>query len=200
MVSRPELTSLNINFTAARQCRFLHMVSTVAYLIMVAYQCLLPLPSSSLIFSPTKQPYSKVGNSRIYQYGNADRNYKIWSGVINFSSQRNFKQTFMWEFLLRKSNACFLWRFEYRRRRLNSNYPIGWSNRNYDGRIQRHFPCWRWCSSVRGRTNANIPQYLFGAIPLVRTYLMTNFSTSLPLYAPLHILDNPLCSPSCLRT
>ena len=28
--------------------------------------------------------------------------------------------------------------------------------------------------------------------PLVRTYLMTDFSTPLPLYAPVHILDHPL--------
>ena len=40
---------------------------------------------------------------------------------------------------------------------------------------------------------------LFGAIHLVRTYLMTDFPTSLPLYAPAHILDDPLHSPSCVR-
>ena len=39
-----------------------------------------------------------------------------------------------------------------------------------------------------------------GAIHLVRTYLMTNFSTFLPLSAPLHILDDPLHSPSCVCT
>ena len=33
----------------------------------------------------------------------------------------------------------------------------------------------------------NILQYLFGAIHLVRMYLMTKFSTPLPLYAPVHI-------------
>ena len=36
----------------------------------------------------------------------------------------------------------------------------------------------------------NISQNLFGAIHLVRTYLMTNFSTPLPLYPPVHILDD----------
>ena len=32
---------------------------------------------------------------------------------------------------------------------------------------------------------------MFGAIHLVRTYLKTEFSPSLPLYAPVHILDEP---------
>ena len=43
-------------------------------------------------------------------------------------------------------------------------------------RKQLHFPCWRWCSSVIGRTDVqkNIPQHLFGATHLVRTYLMTD--------------------------
>ena len=41
--------------------------------------------------------------------------------------------------LLRKSNACFLWRFKYRRRRLNSNYRIGYNNRDYDERKQDIF-------------------------------------------------------------
>ena len=36
----------------------------------------------------------------------------------------------------------------------------------------------------------NIPQHLFGAIHLVRAYFMTNFSTPLLLYAPVHILDD----------
>ena len=36
----------------------------------------------------------------------------------------------------------------------------------------------------------NIPQSLFGVIHLVRTYLMTYFSSLLPLYAPVHILDD----------
>ena len=34
-------------------------------------------------------------------------------------------------------------------------------------------------------------QHLFVAIHLVRTYLMTNFSPLLPLYTPVHILDDP---------
>ena len=36
----------------------------------------------------------------------------------------------------------------------------------------------------------NIPQHLFGVIHLVRTYLMTDFSTPLPLYAPVHIFED----------
>ena len=36
-----------------------------------------------------------------------------------------------------------------------------------------------------------IPQSFFGAIHFGRTYLMTNFSTPLLLYAPVHILDDP---------
>ena len=38
------------------------------------------------------------------------------------------------------------------------------------------------------------------AIHLVGTYLMTNFSTPLPLYTPVHNLTTPLHSPSCVRT
>ena len=33
----------------------------------------------------------------------------------------------------------FVWAFEYRRRRLNSNYRIAWNNRNHDGRKQDIF-------------------------------------------------------------
>ena len=36
----------------------------------------------------------------------------------------------------------------------------------------------------------NIPQNYFWAIHLVRTYLMTDFSVPLPLYAPVHIFDD----------
>ena len=38
----------------------------------------------------------------------------------------------------------------------------------------------------------NISQHLFGAMHLVRTYLMTDFSTPLPLYVPTHTLDDLL--------
>ena len=37
----------------------------------------------------------------------------------------------------------------------------------------------------------NIPQNLFEAIHLVRTYLFTNFPTLLSLYAHVHFLDDP---------
>ena len=67
------------------------------------------------------------------------RNYKIRSGVTNFASKRNFEQTFVYEISFKKSNACFLWRFNYRRRRLNSNYRIGYNNRDYDERKQDIF-------------------------------------------------------------
>ena len=46
----------------------------------------------------------------------------------------------------------------------------------------------------------NIPQHLFGVIHLIRTYLMIDFAIPFPLYAPVHILDDPLHSPSCVRT
>ena len=77
---------------------------------------------------------------------------------------------------LRKLNVCFLWRFECWRRRVNSNYRIGyincnydriaWNNRNYDERKQRHFSCLWWCFSVLGRTNA---QKIFHKIILGQT-------------------------------
>ena len=38
----------------------------------------------------------------------------------------------------------------------------------------------------------NVSQHLFGAIHLVRTYLMTNFSTPLSLHGPVHIWDDPV--------
>ena len=48
---------------------------------------------------------------------------------------------------------------------------------------------------LENQCTKNIPQHLFGAIHLVRTYLMTNFSTPLLLYAPVHILDDPFSIP-----
>ena len=42
----------------------------------------------------------------------------------------------------------------------------------------------------------NVPQNLFGVIYLVRTYLMTDFSSTFPLYAPVHVLDDPPSIPS----
>ena len=36
----------------------------------------------------------------------------------------------------------------------------------------------------------NIPQNFFGTIHLIRTYRMTNFTTAVPLYAPVHIFDD----------
>ena len=39
---------LSRQITTARHCKFLHIVSTVAYQKMVAHQCPLPLPSSLL--------------------------------------------------------------------------------------------------------------------------------------------------------
>ena len=53
------------------------------------------------------------------------RNYNMRRGIINFALQLNFKQTLVWEILLRKSNTCFLWRFEYRRSR-RMNKVIKW--------------------------------------------------------------------------
>ena len=46
----------------------------------------------------------------------------------------------------------------------------------------------------------NIPQHLFGAIHLVRTYLMTNFSTPSSCADLYTSSMAPLHSPSCIRT
>ena len=40
---------------------------------------------------------------------------------------------------------------------------------------------------LAGLMHKNIPQHLFGVIHLIRTYLMTGFSTPSPLYAFVHI-------------
>ena len=40
---------------------------------------------------------------------------------------------------------------------------------------------------------------MFEAIHLVRTYLMNDFSTPLPQYAPVHILDDPTPFPQLRR-
>ena len=45
------------------------------------------------------------------------------------------------------------------------------------------------CTWPKQCTKNNL-QNLFGAIHLVNTFLMTDFSTPLPLYAPVHILDD----------
>ena len=54
-----------------------------------------------------------IGMEMLFSFQIFTRNYKIRRGIINFASQRNFKQTFVSEILLKKSNACFLCRFEY---------------------------------------------------------------------------------------
>ena len=54
-----------------------------------------------------------IGMEILFSFQIFTRNYKIRRGIINFASQRNFKQAFVQEILLRKSNACFLGRFEY---------------------------------------------------------------------------------------
>ena len=54
-----------------------------------------------------------IGMEILFSFQIFTRNYKIRRGIINFASQKNFKQTFVQEILLRKLNACFLWRFEY---------------------------------------------------------------------------------------
>ena len=77
--SHPDFSFLSLtqNFmlclliTTARHRKFLHIVSTVVYQTMVAHQCPLFLPGFLLDISLIKQPYSKVGNSRMYRYGNA---------------------------------------------------------------------------------------------------------------------------------
>ena len=61
---------LKFKITTARYCKFIHIVSTVAYQAKVAHQY--PPPHLclflSLIRSPTKQLCSKVDNSRMYWY------------------------------------------------------------------------------------------------------------------------------------
>ena len=37
----------------------------------------------------------------------------------------------------------------------------------------------------------NIPKHLLGIIHVIRTYLIINFLTPLPLCTPVHILDDP---------
>ena len=112
------------------------------------------------------------------------------SGVINFMSQRNFKQTFVSEFLFKKSNACFLWRFEYTRR-LNANFCIGSNNRNYDGENNDIFLVGGDALVYLAETmQKNIPKHSFRVIHLVRTYLMADFSAPLPLYALAHNFDD----------
>ena len=54
-----------------------------------------------------------IGMEMLFSFQNFTRNYKIRRGIINLASQRNFERTFVSEILLRKSNACFLWRFGY---------------------------------------------------------------------------------------
>ena len=54
-----------------------------------------------------------IGMEMLLSFQSFTRNYKIRRGIINFASQRNFQQTFVSEILFRKSNACFLWKFEY---------------------------------------------------------------------------------------
>ena len=47
----------------------------------------------------------------------------------------------------------FLWRFEHKRRRINSNYRMGQNNHKYDGRKQRRF------SSVDALVNLAEPMH-----------------------------------------
>ena len=67
--------------------------------LFISAPCLCLIPS--LIFSPTKGPYSKVGNSRMSRYENtvftSNLYQKLKSQIwrYQFGSQRNFKQTFL---------------------------------------------------------------------------------------------------------
>ena len=53
-----------------------------------------------------------IGMEMLFSFQIFTRNYKIRRG-FSICSQRNFKQTFVSEILLRKSNACVLRRLEY---------------------------------------------------------------------------------------
>ena len=104
---------LCLQITTAWHYTFLNIVSTLAYQTMLVIRTLCLCLMPSLISSPTKQPYSKVGNSRMSRYGNTVFTSNFYwklkhSGVIIFTSQRTFKQTFVQEVILIKSNGCFI--------------------------------------------------------------------------------------------
>ena len=54
-----------------------------------------------------------IGMEMLFSFKIFSRNYNIRRGIINFTSQKNFKEILCQKFFFRKSNACFLWRFEY---------------------------------------------------------------------------------------
>ena len=54
-----------------------------------------------------------IGMEMLFSFQICTRNYGIRRDIINFASQRNVKEIFLQEVVLRNSNACFLWRFEY---------------------------------------------------------------------------------------
>ena len=74
----------------------------------------------SLPFSPTKQPYSKVGNSRMYRYEIAIFNSNFYQKLKNKKWRYQFRVTKEFETKIcvgisfKKIECLFLWRFEYR--------------------------------------------------------------------------------------
>ena len=83
-----------LQITIARHCNFLQIVSavTIRQWLLISASCL--CITHSLIFSPTKQPYSKVGNSRMYQYGNA-------AFISNFHQKLKYRK---WRYQFRVAN------------------------------------------------------------------------------------------------
>ena len=48
-----------------------------------------------------------IGMETLFSFQIFTRNYKIRGGIVSFASKMNFRQTYVSEILLRKSNACF---------------------------------------------------------------------------------------------
>ena len=79
--------------------------------LLISGPCLCLVPS--LIFSSTKHQYSNIGSTTMYRYENSVFTSNFCQKLKNkkqryqFASQRNFKQTFVQQFFLRKLNAFF---------------------------------------------------------------------------------------------
>ena len=102
------------SFTSYQQWHIRHwLFISVPCLCIIAF----------LIFSSIKQLYSKVGNSRRKWYGNAvfsplASSISRHEGILNKRSCKNFFE--------KNGMPVFLWRFQYGRRRLNSNNESHW--------------------------------------------------------------------------
>ena len=84
---------------------------------LVAHQCPLPLPSRLLDISSIKQLYSKIENGNAI-FTSLASSILRHEGVLNKRLCKNFFE--------KNRMPVFLWRFEYGRRRLNSNNESHW--------------------------------------------------------------------------